>query len=90
MAHEPDARRYTLHIDGELVSALDYAINGEQISFTRSYTNPAKRGNGYAGRLVEFAVDDVESTSSRRIVPMCWYVGEWFDRHPERAALLSR
>jgi predicted GNAT family acetyltransferase len=39
---------------------------------------------------VEFAVDDVAATTGYRIVPMCWYVGEWFDRHPERADLLTR
>ena len=87
LTHEADAHRYTLRIDGELVSVVDYAVRGELISFTRTYTNPAKRGSGYAAEVVEFAVNDVEATSERRIVPMCWYVGVWFDQHPERAAL---
>ena len=51
-----------------------------------TFTNPPYRGSGLAGELVAFAVDDVEATSDRRIVPSCWYVGEWFDRHPDRAA----
>lgn len=90
LAHEPDAHRYTLHINGELVGVLDYALSADAISFTRSFTAPAHRGKGHAAELVEFAVDDVEKTSTRRIVPMCWYVGQWFDDHPERADLLSR
>ena len=52
---------------------------------------------GYNDRLPEegkvhhvaFAVDDVER-SGRRITPTCWYVAEWFDEHPERAAVLAR
>ncbi len=88
--HEADARRYAMRIDGQLVAVVDYAVNGGAISFTRTFTNPPFRGNGYAADVVKFAVDDVERNSERRIVPMCWYVGEWFDKNPERASLLTR
>ncbi|MBX3099723.1 MAG: N-acetyltransferase [Salinibacterium sp.] len=90
LAHEPDARRYTLMIDGELAALVDYAINGNAISFHHTYTQPNLRGHGYAGEVVTFAVNDVEATSERRIVPMCWYVAQWFDEHPERQGLLVR
>ena len=90
LAHEPDAKRYTLTIDGHLAALVDYAINGNSISFHHTYTQPNLRGNGYAGEVVEFAVDDVESTSTLKIVPMCWYVAEWFDAHPDRQGLLTR
>jgi uncharacterized protein len=69
---------------------VDYAINGNSISFHRAYTSPNQRGNGLAAEIVAFAVDDVEANSDRHIVPMCWYVGEWFDKHPDRAPLLQR
>lgn len=88
--HEPDANRYTLSIDGQLVALAEYRINGNSISFTHTYTQPKQRGHGYAGEVVEFAVNDVEETSSRRVVPMCWYVADWFEANPERAGLLSR
>jgi len=90
LAHEPGSRRYTLRIDGQLVAVLDYAINGGAISFTRTFTQPTRRGEGLAAELVEFAVDDVEAGGNYSIVPMCWYAAQWFDRHPERAGLLSR
>lgn len=89
-AHEPDARRYTMHLDGNLVAVLDYRMNAGQISFNHTYTNPQHRGKGFAAQLVEFAVNDVEKTTDLTIVPMCWYVGDWFTDHPERSALLSR
>ena len=88
--HEADARRYTMHLDGNLVAVLDYRINAGQISFNDTFTNPQHRGKGYAAQLVEFAVNDVEKTTDLSIVPMCWYVGDWFTDHPERSALLSR
>lgn len=89
LLHEADAHRYTLRIDGELVSVVDYAENGDGVSFTRTYTNPAYRGKGHAAEVTEFAVNDVEAKGGRTIVPMCWYVAEWFDEHPERAGLLA-
>lgn len=89
LSHEPDARRYVLRVDGDTASVLDYRLLGDSIAFTRAFTNPPYRGGGLAGELVRFAVDDVEANSTRRIVPSCWYVGEWFDRHPDRQALLD-
>jgi len=88
--HQVDARRYVMQIDNDLVAIVDYAINGNAISFTRTFTSPPFRGKGYAGQVVEFAVNDVEATSTRSIVPMCWYVGDWFEAHPERKDLLNR
>jgi len=89
-SHEPDASRYAMHLDGSLVAVLDYRTNAGQISFNHTFTNPVHRGKGFAAQLVEFAVDDVEKTTELKIVPMCWYVGDWFAAHPERSALLSR
>lgn len=89
LTHEPDARRYVLRVDGDIASVLDYRVLGDSIAFTRTFTNPPYRGHGLAGELVAFATDDVAASSDRRIVPSCWYVGEWFDRHPDRAALLD-
>ncbi len=86
-AHEADASRYTLRIDADLVALVDYSINGNSISFTHTFTQPQVRGRGYAAEIVEFAVNDVEATSERKVLPMCWYVADWFDAHPERVAL---
>ena len=89
-SHEPDARRYVLRIDGEIVAVADYTISGNSISFHHTFTQPNLRGRGLAGEVVEFAVDDVEKNSTRRIVPMCWYVADWFAAHTERQPLLTR
>ena len=89
-SHDADQRRYSLRVDGSMVSAVDYVVNDGSISFTHTFTDPKQRGHGYAGEIVAFAVDDVEATTDYRVVPMCWYVGKWFDEHPERAGLLER
>ncbi|KRC51751.1 acetyltransferase [Leifsonia sp. Root227] len=89
-SNETDAKRYAMRIDGELVGVLDYSILGGSISLTRAFTTPAKRGNGYAAQLVEYAVNDIEANTELKIVPMCWYVADWFEAHQERSGLLAR
>ncbi len=90
IVHEPDQQRYVLRIDGDVIAVADYAINGNQISFTHTFTNPRYRGRGLAGQVVDFAMDDVEATTTYRVLPMCWYVADWFEAHPERRDLLER
>ena len=87
--HEPDAKRYTMQIDGELVSVLEYQDHGAGTVMHHTVTIPKFRGRGYASQLVEYAVDDVEKAGKGPITATCWYVAEWFDKHPERAVLLA-
>jgi predicted GNAT family acetyltransferase len=89
-SNETDATRYAMRIDGELAGVLDYSILGNAISLTRAFTVPARRGHGLAAQLVEFAVNDIEANTSLKVVPMCWYVADWFELHPERAGLLQQ
>ena len=90
LLHEADAQRYVLRRGDTIAALVDYRINGDAISFTHTFTQPSLRGQGLAAKVVEFAVNDVESTSTRRILPMCWYVADWFEANPQRAGLLTR
>ncbi|MFG6402086.1 MULTISPECIES: GNAT family N-acetyltransferase [unclassified Microbacterium] len=87
---EKDASRYTLHDGDDLVSVLDYRDDGRSVAMTRAYTIPTFRGHGYAGELVERAVAQLEQDGSRQVVPVCWYVADWFSARPERAAILQQ
>ncbi len=87
--HEPDANRYTMHVDGELVSVAQYLDHGTGMVFNHTITLPRFRGRGYADQLLAFAIDHVEKNGRGPVSPTCWYVAEWFDRHPERTGLLA-
>ncbi len=87
--HEPDAHRYTMHVDGDLASVLEYQDHGTGTVMHHTVTIPKYRGRGYAAELVDYAVNDVQSRGAVPITPSCWYVAEWFDRHPERSELLA-
>lgn len=87
--HEPDTHRYTMRVDGDVVSILEYQDHGVGTVMHHTVTIPKFRGKGYAAELVEYAVSDVESKGASPITPTCWYVAAWFDRHPERSTLLA-
>lgn len=89
-ADQRDASRFTLHRGDDLVSVLDYRDDGRTMALTRAFTIPTFRGHGYAGVLVERAVEAIEKAGDRKILPVCWYVGEWFEAHPERGGILHR
>lgn len=86
--HEPDASRYTLRRGTDLLSVLDYRDDGTTVAMTRAYTVPTFRGHGYAGEVVDRAVASLEAAGDRFVIPVCWYVADWFAAHPERAAIL--
>lgn len=86
--HDPVAKRYTMLVGGELVSVLEYRDHGASVVMHHTVTVPQHRGRGFAAKLVRHAVDEM-AASGWTITPTCWFVAEWFDRHPERADLLA-
>ena len=84
-----EASRYELRRGDDLVSVLDYRDNGETVALTRAFTVPSFRGHGYAAEVTDRAVAEIEARGDRRVLPVCWYVAGWFDRHPERAGVLA-
>ncbi|GGH49925.1 GNAT family N-acetyltransferase [Microbacterium album] len=88
--NDKDASRYELRRGDDLVSVLDYRDNGRTVALTRAYTIPAFRGHGYAGEITERAVADLEAAGNRTVLPVCWYVSDWFAEHPERAGILEQ
>lgn len=88
--HEPDLSRYTLWQDGEPVGLADYRLVGQEMQFTHTEVNPAKRAHGLASILVERALDDVRTRTDFTVVATCPFVAEWIDSHADYQDLLSR
>jgi len=82
--------QYTILADGEPVGFAVYQVAGHDIAFTHTEVDPSKQGKGYAGMLVQEALDDVRATSDLRVVPACSYVATWVERHPEYDELTRR
>ena len=80
--------RYELGIDGNIVSAAHYFIDGNTITFTHTITVAAQRGRGYAAIVVRAALDDARRRGLA-VRAQCWFVADFIDAHGEYAALLS-
>ncbi len=80
--------RYELLEDGVVIGFADYQVRGETVVFPHTVINPERRGEGLGAVLVQGALDDVRPTG-QKVVPACWYVGQFIDTHPEYADLLA-
>ncbi|WP_241984621.1 GNAT family N-acetyltransferase [Cryobacterium adonitolivorans] len=88
--HEPDLSRYTLWQDGEPVGLADYRLVGQELKFTHTEIDPAKRAHGLASILIEQALDDVRTRTDLTVVAACPFVADWIDQHAEYQDLLIR
>jgi predicted GNAT family acetyltransferase len=86
--HDPEHARYELVVGDEVVAVADYRDDGRAVVMHHTYTDPRHRGNGYAARLVEGALDDLRARG-RTIVPSCWFVAEFVDAHPDYRDLVA-
>lgn len=81
--------RYELHVEGELVGFVDYIVDGCVVELPHTYVNPAHGGQGYAGRLANFALEDVQA-QGKSVRPTCSYIASYVDKHPEYHAAVAR
>jgi len=87
IVHVRDQSRYDIYVDGARGGRAEYVLVDGVTTFTHTFTNPELRGNGLAGHVVRQALDDARA-ASLRVVPECWYVAQFIDRHPEYRDLL--
>lgn len=87
IADRPDAQRYELRVDGELASVASYIKTGDRIIFPHTETLPQFQGQGFAERVVRYALDDARA-QRLVVVPMCWFVAQVVSDYPEYADLL--
>jgi predicted GNAT family acetyltransferase len=88
--NEHRQNRYTIALDDQVAGFADYRVEGSRIIFTRTEVDPTKRKAGLAGRLVEYALDDIRTTSALTVVPECTYVAHFIDAHPDYQELVDR
>jgi predicted GNAT family acetyltransferase len=86
--HRPAERRYEIALDDTVVGFADYHDRGDERVFPHTVIEPAFRGQGLGAQLVRYALDDSRD-AGRRVVPTCWYVGQFIDEHPEYADLVA-
>lgn len=87
--HDDLAGRYEVVVDDEVVAFASHhaRADGAEV-FDHTVTEPAHRGQGLAAIVVQHAMDDVRARGGK-VVPACWYVGQWLDAHPDYRDLVA-
>jgi hypothetical protein len=86
--HDREARRF-LVTAGRAQGWLDYGPPRDGVvELHHTFVPPEFRGQGVASRLVQAALDWARA-EGLRVVPSCWYVASWLQRHPEYADLVE-
>jgi predicted GNAT family acetyltransferase len=79
--------RYELAIDGQIAFA-EYRRADGVIAFPHTLTPPPLRGQGVAGRIVRFALEQARA-DNLKVVPQCWFVADFIKANPEFQDLLN-
>jgi len=79
--------RYELVEEGKLAFA-DYRLNGQVMIIPHVEADPALRGKGTAGRLMEGVLKSAREKGVK-VTPLCGYAAAYIQRHPEYHDLLT-
>lgn len=81
-----EASRYELQIDGDVVGVADYSLNDTVMTIPHTEISPPLRGQGLGEEMVRGVLDDIR-VRNQKVLPLCSFVREVMDTHPEYADL---
>lgn len=87
VADNPGEQRYELRLDGDVVGFAQYRARPGLVAFTHTKVDDAFEGQGLAGRLISFALDDARR-QGLAVLPFCPFVNGYIQRHPEYVELV--
>jgi predicted GNAT family acetyltransferase len=87
-SHDPELHRYEARIDGELAGVAEYQLTDRLAILTHTEVDDRFEGRGVGSTLARFALDDVRAEGSRQVLPLCPFIKDWIDRHPDYADLV--
>ncbi len=80
--------RYEAWLGEILAGFAQYTLELELITFTHTQVADAFEGKGVATTLIRSALDDVRAQASRTVRPLCPFVEDFIQQHPDYQDLL--
>ncbi|ABK70601.1 GNAT family N-acetyltransferase [Mycolicibacterium smegmatis] len=87
VTEHPD--QFRIAVDGKTVGVADYHDRDGRRIFPHTEVLPQYRGRGLATIMIAEALRSTRA-AGLRIVPTCWMVAEFIDKHPEYADITDR
>ena len=88
VSHNPEQSRYEAYVEGALAGVAVYQLTDKLVVFTHTEVEPAYEGHGIGSALARFALDDVRSEGTRKVLPLCPFIKQWIGHHPDYADLV--
>jgi len=86
--NDKQGSRFVLDVNGQEVYVL-YAEDKETIDLYSTYTPTKLRGQGLAEKVV-LAAFEYARKQNLKVIPGCWYVKKFLERHTEFHALIKQ
>ncbi len=86
--NDKQSSRFVMTVNGYDVYLL-YAEDKETIDLYSTFTPQELRGQGLAEKVVRFALDYAKE-KHLKIIPTCWYVKKFVDKHSEFQYLVKQ
>ena len=81
--------QFTIAVEGRTVGLADYYDRDGRRVFPHTEVVPEYQGRGLATILVAEALRRTRA-EGLRVVPQCWMVADFIDKHPEYVAVTDR
>jgi len=85
--HNPEAKRFEVE-SGPYLAVLEYRQVGDTILFIHTGVPPELEGQGIGSRLARAGLEYARA-QEKKVVPLCWFVRGFIERHPEYGDLLK-
>lgn len=89
-SHDQDAQRYLAKsFDGRIAGEINYRILAPNlVAIDHTGTEPDFRGQGLAGKLTKFALDELRGRAMK-VVPNCPFTANFIENDADYADLLG-
>jgi uncharacterized protein len=85
--HNPDLGRFEIQVDGHL-AVLEYRLEGHTVIFTHTGVPAVLEGRGIGSQLARSGLEYAQE-KSLQVVPVCWFVAGYIQRHPEYQGIVK-
>lgn len=88
VVHHPALHKFSAMVEGEEAYLLYHPAGDGILNYASTFTPDRLRGRGIASAVVRHALDHARSHGCR-VIPSCWFVRGYIERHPEYTGLVA-
>ncbi len=81
IVHNPSKSRFELTLEGKN-AVVDYFLNNDIMTITHTYVPKALEGLGIGSALAGYVLD-YAMENGYKVIPACWFIQVYLDRHPQ-------